>query len=60
MMLDKKDRYNRSQTRLKQLEESFEEKRIKKIKDIEEKLLMSKESKNKTLKQLKKKLQLES
>ena len=56
ILLDKKERNVQKQERLKEIEDKYEVDRIKKQKNIQEKLLVSAKNKNKTIETLQKKL----
>lgn len=56
MLLQKKERYELKQQRLKQMEEQFEESREVRQKRLEQKLLASDQNKSRTLQSLQKKM----
>lgn len=56
VLIDKQDKDQIKQDRLRQLEEEFEQHRAKKQKEIEKKLIISEQNKNKNLQTVQKKL----
>jgi hypothetical protein len=56
VLIDKQDRNQQKQDKLKEIEEKFEVDRMKKQREIEEKLVTSEKNKNKNLENIQKKL----